>query len=518
MSAKKEIIEKPSCPICCETFNKSTKKCVSCDFCKYDACKTCYETFLLQDIVAKCMNCKEVFTRKMLREKMTDVFLENKYKKHLEDVQVKFEEEFFPSTQIIIEREKVIEEIRNENLNYEKQILLLQHEMFEIQRKIRENNNNIYALHYQKSTEIKKFTYKCPNQECRGYVDEVGKCSLCNKFVCLKCFEIINAEENKESEKHKCVPENVKTISLLKKDTKTCPKCSAYITKIDGCDQMWCVNCHTAFSWTTGKIETKIHNPHYYEWQRKTKGFVEREIEQQDEQQPPQCGGQFELTQNVGINIVNNVRKMYSSIKSQNLKYSYFNGYLQNKNVCENEFDNIPLKILSYYNENLIHNVYEEIPRLNVEERRDEINLHPRKMYLKNFINNDEFKKQVQRNNKKNDFNKEIRDIILLHNQICKDIFERLQIFTSAQIDNFMLKKTSHSSVFSHPIPSKDSNDNNNSFNEENFINELRTIMNEFVEANKYCNELLIDLQRVYKLKTKTFNNLLKFTNKKMDE
>jgi hypothetical protein len=42
--------------------------------------------------------------------------------------------------------------------------------------------------------------------------------------------------------------------------------------------------------------------------------------------------------------------------------------------------------------------------------------------------------------------------------------------------------------------------------------------MNEFVEANKYCNELLIDLQRVYKLKTKTFNNLLKFTNKKMDE
>jgi hypothetical protein len=42
------------------------------------------------------------------------------------------------------------------------------------------------------------------------------------------------------------------------------------ITKIDGCDQMWCVSCHTAFSWRTGQAATGIvHNPHFYEWQRK---------------------------------------------------------------------------------------------------------------------------------------------------------------------------------------------------------------------------------------------------------
>jgi len=104
---------------------------------------------------------------------------------------------------------------------------------------------------------------KCPRDECRGFVtDSDYKCGLCSLDVCKDCSLVV-------SEGHTCKKEDVESATLLKQTCKPCPKCATPIFKIDGCDQMWCTQCRTAFSWQTGKVQTgMVHNPHYYEWQR----------------------------------------------------------------------------------------------------------------------------------------------------------------------------------------------------------------------------------------------------------
>lgn len=111
----------------------------------------------------------------------------------------------------------------------------------------------------------------CPSGICLGKLKDNGDCGLCGKHYCLECMQETLSIE------HTCKKEDKETIRELYKTTRPCPKCHVRISKIEGCDQMWCVQCHTTFSWKTGAISHGVvHNPHYYEHRRQTDGEMHR--------------------------------------------------------------------------------------------------------------------------------------------------------------------------------------------------------------------------------------------------
>lgn len=142
---------------------------------------------------------------------------------------------------------------------------------------------------------------KCLESNCHGfiiYTENVENepnnnyfCNVCNKKICKYCYESLEVD-------HTCDKKVIENIKYIKQESKICPKCSMSISKIEGCDQMWCVNCHTAFSWNTGKIvknKNNIHNPHYFDWLYKpeNKGELEEakerelELEREEERNNP---------------------------------------------------------------------------------------------------------------------------------------------------------------------------------------------------------------------------------------
>jgi hypothetical protein len=127
------------------------------------------------------------------------------------------------------------------------------------------------------------FVQACPNSDCKGMLSQKYKCSTCEVTFCPRCLE-------PKATGHECNKDLVDTIDLIKATSKKCPKCSERIDKDSGCDQMWCPTCKVAFSWRTGKIETGyIHNPHYFDYMRRTGQAIARAPENQANVDP--CRG-----------------------------------------------------------------------------------------------------------------------------------------------------------------------------------------------------------------------------------
>jgi len=262
------------CQICANPYNKSSRTPVACNHCQYETCRKCCETYLLNITEPKCMNttCNKPWTRRHMVETMTHSFMQKAYKQHCQRVLFDKEQAMLPETQLVIEQLNECEYIKRQIKALDEEYKRLQMLQYDILVKKNELNSNMQALirnhelGNRRKEERRQFIRKCGDDECRGFLSTQWKCGLCNKWTCNKCHVV---KQLGEEEQHECKEADVETAKLISSDSKPCPKCGVMIYKINGCDQMWCIICHIAFSWNRGTVETTIHNPHYYEWLRR---------------------------------------------------------------------------------------------------------------------------------------------------------------------------------------------------------------------------------------------------------
>lgn len=274
--------KKPAdCPVCCTPYTPSVRRPLECPGCQYAACTTCVKKYLLSiSHDAECMHCHHPFDREFLTKMFSRAFVDTEYRAHRENVLVHREMALLPDAQHAVANYRLADRLRAEIANTG----LMLDELARLTREIRINReragrqlHTIIANNYETNgaeaatvtaqtlRDRARFLRGCPQEACRGFITMQHVCGTCELRVCRACLEPVGDD----GDDHECNPETAATAALLRRDTRPCPSCATMITKVDGCDQMFCTVCHIAFSWRTGHIERgRIHNPHYYAWLR----------------------------------------------------------------------------------------------------------------------------------------------------------------------------------------------------------------------------------------------------------
>ena len=319
------------CAICVQPFHR-VRKPVSCPRCNAVACNVCIKTYLMGNTIEpKCMSCLSAWDMEFVRANLSKAFLDGEYRKHQMDAllseaesrvgemqdlvplrnrieeteiqiaekvqevaacrkeiqtlaQSKWDLRLFMMKQTSTAKRILREEIRTltQRLEEKKELrLFMWSEENELRRELAgmlyrwKHNNTLAGAEWMAAgdniAERTKFFMACPGLECRGRLSSAYKCGLCLHWFCPDCHGDKGLDRDLGT--HTCSRDDKETVTLLKQNTKPCPKCHEGIFKVSGCDQMWCTQCHTCFSWTTGKIlNGVVHNPHFYAWQRDQNG------------------------------------------------------------------------------------------------------------------------------------------------------------------------------------------------------------------------------------------------------
>jgi hypothetical protein len=399
-----------------------------------------------------------------LTSNFSHAFLSGEYKVHRENVLLDQERALFVETQPFVENQ-ILREKNDAKMKEMQQII--------------QKYNGIYSklmdesrrLSRKQTHERQQFVRACPKDGCNGFLNQQWKCGICETKHCKDCHQPLAVVSHDGETKwgdggdggdggagvgdantppHVCNPDDVATASLLEKDTKPCPKCNMGIFKIDGCNQMFCTQCNTAFDWTTRKIANGvIHNPHYFEWLRRNS-----------------ANGEIPRAPNDNVcpdNMVNHntARRIFALIHSK-----YY--------MCETEKKHALDTIMAVCrNISHIRHVVIESYTFDYVAKNRELRIY----LMRNRMSENEFKIRVQKNDKK--FSK------------CQEIYNILQVLVNGCGDIVLRYEQSLRSTGTQYTP------------------ETANILNELPNIVKYGNECFEEIGHTYKSKPLKYTRTL---------
>lgn len=402
-----------------EDFDEKCRQKVHCSVCESGDSKTPYCVVCLKDYLKEhtdqphwaCMFCKNKFSTSYVIDTFPSSVVNGVFKRVQEKNLLQQQLSLLPSTDAALQEEKIrrqnkrkLEELKSLVAQKRREIRDLGDEIHDI-----ETNGAPRPRREVPKDEFRLNTFsRCEKGDCRGFLhDHEGrlKCNACDGEFCKKCMVAVNAEGLHlvgDDLVKECDADAVATLRELKKDVRRCPEqsCGALISKVHGCDQMFCVMCKSSFNWRTGeKIKTtQLHNPHYLEWMRtrKTGEPLQRELADVP------CGG------------MPTIRDFQQTVDS----------YL--KKMERNTPAGYATVAISTIITNMNHNLDIETPRYRVSEQRTLTrNQNNRVLYMLKDIDEQKLGKLTHKNFKQDIMTAEFRDILVLVNETTSEILRR---------------------------------------------------------------------------------------------
>ena len=216
------------CQICIE--NVAEDKIFNCNACKYKNCIECHKKYLLNSIQdPHCINCRAIIPYDIFMNKFNEKWIFNQYKKHRYSILWEREQGLMPQAVKVIgikkEQKKLLK--KKEELFFQLQKLDDQYIMLNNQI-----NGNFTNMNNPNNKIQYSYTYSCPKENCKGFLNKDYICEVCDITVCKKCYTEI---ESNLKGPHECDPELVQTFNAIKKEAKPCPTCGEFISKVSGC-------------------------------------------------------------------------------------------------------------------------------------------------------------------------------------------------------------------------------------------------------------------------------------------